>query len=321
MLRRSFLGQVLKPVGLLAAACAAAPPADQGAPPAAPAPAPPAPGDEAAARRRSQTSLNPLAVAQDSFHRQFKDGSLTLEKFPDFIVTQCGLSRVQWSVRLLPEFTEARARALRSACDAVQLRSQLLDATLGPGLASADAAAREAALERLKPWFAVAAALGCSGVGIDLRGDGTYEEQLPRAAEGAALAAKAAAAAGLPLVVKSMGGMTSNGTFMAALMVRLNDPAIRVEPTFDSWQMDSKDTYNRMRGFELLLPYAASVLADYTAFLPAGDAVNFRTDYLMHTLRTSTFRGPVAILYKGAGDALDGVLKAKKILIKYKCAP
>ena len=70
---------------------------------------------------------------------------------------------------------------------------------------------------------------------------------------------------------------------------------------------------------DLLLPYAASILADYTDFAPDGDSVNFKSDYLMRQIRATTFRGPVTILYKGPGDELAGVLKAKTILMKYKC--
>lgn len=72
--------------------------------------------------------------------------------------------------------------------------------------------------------------------------------------------------AGLQLVAQSLGGMTSNATFMAALMQQLKNPAIRLEPTFDSWQVDGKDSYNRTRGLAMLIPYAASILADYMAF-------------------------------------------------------
>ena len=47
--------------------------------------------------------------------------------------------------------------------------------------------------------------------------------------------------------------------------------------------------------------------------------MNFKSDYLMRQIRATTFRGPVTILYKGPGDELAGVLKAKTILMKYKC--
>ncbi len=321
MHRRFFIGSVFKPVGLLAAACVSVPPTSQesGAKVDRPAIAKPDSATDAAARRKTQLTLNPLAVAQASFFRMFQNGSMTLEKFPQFVSNSCGLSRVQWSARLLAGITPASAKALRAECAANGVRSLLLDPAIGIGLTSTDASVSAAAVEKLKPWCAIATELACSGLAIDLRGQGTYDEQLPRAVAGANLAAKVASEAGLPLVVQSLGGMTSNGTFMAALMQQLQNPAIRLEPTFDSWQVDGTDSYNRIRGLALLIPYAASILADYIAFLPSGECAAFKTNYLMRQIRDSTFRGPVTILFKGSGDELDGVLKAKTVLIKYKC--
>ena len=316
MQRRLFLGNILKPIGLITTACVGATPP---APGSAAAPAQPdAPKTEALTKIKSG-GFNALAVAQASFHRMFKDGSLTLDTFPHWVKMQCGLTRVQWSGGLLPAITQASAKTLRSACDAQGVRSLLIDPSIGIGLASADATVSGAAVEKLKPWCDIAIELACTGLAIDLRGEGTYQEQLPRAVAGANLAFKVAAAVGLPLVAQSLGGFTSNATFMAALMEQLKNPGIRLEPTFDSWKVSEQETYNRARGMGLMLPYAASILADYTDFATDGDSVNFKSDYLMRQIRATTFRGPVTILYKGPGDELAGVLKAKSILIKYKC--
>ena len=93
---------------------------------------------------------------------------------------QCGLTRVQWSGRLLPGITKASAKTLRGACDAQGVRSLLLDPSIGIGLASADAGVSGAAVEKLKPWCDVAIELACTSLAIDLRGEGSYEEQPPR---------------------------------------------------------------------------------------------------------------------------------------------
>jgi len=306
----------LKPIGLLTAACVADSPQAESS--AAASAHSIVPNQDAAAKNKSG-GFNALAVAQASFHRMFKDGTLAPEKFPQWVKMQCGLTRVQWSGRLLPGITKASAKTLRGACDAQGVRSLLLDPSIGIGLASADAGVSGAAVEKLKPWCDIAIELACTGLAIDLRGEGTYEEQLPRAVAGADLAFKVAAVVGLPLVAQSLGGFTSNGTFMAALMEQLKNPAIRLEPAFDAWKISEQETYNRGRGMDLLLPYAASILADYTDFAPDGDSVNFKSDYLMRQIRATTFRGPVTILYKGPGDELAGVIKAKSILMKYKC--
>ena len=91
MQRRLFLGNILKPIGLITTACVGATPP---APGSAAAPAQPdAPKTEALTKIKSG-GFNALAVAQASFHRMFKDGSLTLDTFPHWVKMQCGLTRV-----------------------------------------------------------------------------------------------------------------------------------------------------------------------------------------------------------------------------------
>ena len=128
-------------------------------------------------------------------------------------------------------------------------------------------------------------------------------------------------AAGLQAVVKCLGGYTSHGQFLAALMNQLGDAAVRLEPTFDEWKVSDAEQYHRVRGLELLMPFAACVLADYTDFKPDGESTTLPTRMLVMRVRDPGFRGPVMMQYKGAGDELEGARRIRSLLMRYPIKP
>ncbi|MFZ4722642.1 MAG: TIM barrel protein [Phycisphaerales bacterium] len=276
--------------------------------------------EELGARKQAAAAPNPMGVTQQSFQRKFGEG-LKVVDFPTFVKTQVGVSLVSWSGPLMGETGAQSIAALRAAMDDAGVRSVLVDPALGAGLASADGVARASVVERLKPWLDVTRRLSGTGVSLDLRGEGDMEAQRANALEGLKLALPVLKAAGLQGVIKCLGGFTSHGQFLASLMQTIQDPTIRLEPTFDSWRVSPTEEYHRVRGIELLMPFAACVLADCGEFKPDGEPVNVPTRYLVQRIRAGGFRGPAMMQFKGAGDELEGTLKIKKLLMRYPFRP
>jgi hypothetical protein len=310
--RRTFLAAI---GGGCLAACSQA--AGQQAP--ASVPQPPGPGSRVTDRRKL-AAANPMGISQMSF-RRLCSGGLAAERLPEMVRSKVGVGRLNWSAGLMGELTMDRVHAIRGACDGERVRGVLLDPELGPGLAAEDVAGRSAWIERLKPWLERAAALGCVGVGLDIRGAGSWEEQSARVGQGLEAVVPVLKAAGVQGVIRLLGGMSSQGNFVAAAMNRLGDPVVRVEPAFDGWRVDAREEFHRMTGLRLLAPFAACVLADYAAFNDKGDSATFPTEYCMRVVRQTDFRGPVMIQFNGPGDELEGVLKAKAILSRFKVEP
>ena len=275
---------------------------------------------ELAARKAQQAAKNQLGVTQASFQRRFAEG-LKPTDFARLVRGELGLGLVSWSGPLLGSTDAAAMKALRTANDDRSVRTLLVDPAIGPGLASPDAARRAATIERLKPWLEVVHALSGTGVSLDLRGDGSQEAQLAAAADGVAAALPLLKQAGVQGVVKSLGGFTSHGQFLPALMARVDDPTVRLEPTFDAWKVSDAEEYHRVRGLEALMPFAACVLADYTEFKPDGDSTVIPTRMMVMRVRNGGFRGPVMMQFKGPGDELEGTMKIKKLLTRYPFQP
>lgn len=276
--------------------------------------------EDAANLKRSQATPNPMGVTQASFRRLFEQG-LKTEGFADFLREKVGISRVTWSASLLAGVEGEAMKSLRAVNDAAGIRSVLLDPEIGPGLASADVAVRSAAVERLKPWLDRAVGMGCIGVSLDLRGEGTYEAQYARVLDAFGVVIPVLRAAGQQGVIQSLGGMTSQGNFVAAILNKVGDPVLRAEPTFNSWHVSPNEDFARLTGLKLLAPMAACVLADYTKFDDKGESVHFPTPYCMRAVRGTDFRGPVMIHFNGQGDELEGVLKAKAVLARNQVQP
>jgi hypothetical protein len=259
-------------------------------------------------------------VTQAGFQRRCAAGLRPVE-FAKFVRTQLGVGLVNWSGPLMGTVDQATVASIRAANDEQNVRSVLVDPAIGPGLASADAPARAAALDRLKPWLEVARTLSAVGLSIDLRGEGDYDAQMQHALAGLREALPLFRAAGLQAVVKCLGGFTSHGQFLAALMNQVGDATVRLEPAFDGWKVSDTEEYHRNRGMELLMPFAACVLADYEAFNPDGESTRFPTRYLVQRVREPGFRGPVMMQFKGPGDELEGTLKIKSLLTRYPFKP
>ncbi len=276
---------------------------------------------DAEERAKLLAEPNPLGVTQASFRRRFEAG-MKVTAFPALAKRQIGVSRVSWSGDLLGGSSRETLGSVRAACDDANVRSVLLDPVVGVGLSASDASIRQATIERLKPWLDGARQLSCIGVSLDVRGEGTFDEQFSRSLDGLQAVIPMLKAAGLQGVIKCLGGVSSNGQFLAGLMNQLKDATIRLEPTFDSWRVSDTEEYHRIRGLELLMPFAACVLADYLALNASGtDSATFPTSYCAQRVRDDGFRGPVMMQYKGEGDELEGTLKIKKILSRYKFRP
>lgn len=271
-------------------------------------------------RKARMAAPNPLGVTQASFRRRFEAGMKPTD-FAKFARNEVGVGLVSWSGPLMGAITPEALGALRAANDDQNVRSLLVDPAMGPGLAAADEGVRKAALERLKLWLEAARALSATGLSIDLRGEGDYDTQLQHALAGVRAALPVFQSAGLQAVVKCLGGFTSHGQFLAALMNQVGDATVRLEPTFDEWKVSESEQYHRVRGLELLMPFAACVLADYTEFKPDGESTTLPTRMLVMRVRDPGFRGPVMMQFKGPGDELEGTKKIKSLLTRYPFKP
>lgn len=295
--RRAALASLGGALAALAASgCATAPAAPPGLPP-------------RPARR--------MSLAQWSLHRALKAGELTNLRFPQAARRDHGIGAVEFvSTFFATGPSDATGlRALRGACEGEGVTAVLIMVDGAGDLGAPVAADRDAAVDRHARWLEAAAALGCFAIRVNARSDGPRDEQLVRCAEGIARLADRAVPLGLQVIVENHGGISSDGSWMAALMRRVGRPDVGTLPDFGNFRLSPTEQYDRYRGIEEMMPWARDVSAKSYAFDAAGEETTIDYGRMFAILDRSGYAGWVGIEYEGkALGEREGILATKRLL-------
>lgn len=137
----------------------------------------------AADDRAFQLSLN-----EWSLERSLSSGRLGHLDFASTARREFGLSAIEYVSRFFGERlpNEKYLRKMNKRAADHEVRQLLIMVDAQGRLADPDAPPRKKAVENRLPWIDAAQTLGCHSIAVDVCGEGTYEEQLGRAAEGLA---------------------------------------------------------------------------------------------------------------------------------------
>lgn len=264
-----------------------------------------------------------ISVAQWSFHRMIREGSLTNLDFPRFARDTVGVEAVEFVNQFFadkaddaPYLTDLRQRADDSGVECLVIMCD------GEGrLGDPDKGARSQAVQNHVKWLRAAAQLGCHAIRVNAASEGTFEEQQRLAVDGLRALCEEAEPFGLSVLVENHGGFSSHGGWLAGVMQHVDHELVGTLPDFGNFCMDwarvdEPDAwYDRYRGVEELMPYAKAVSAKSHEFDADGNEV--RTDYrrMMRIVSDAGYSGYVGIEWEGAGvSELEGVLKTKNLL-------
>ncbi len=183
-------------------------------------------------------------------------------------------------------------------------------------LADADDAARRKAIENHHRWIVAASRLGGHSIRVNARGDGSYEDQMARAADSLRELALFGAPYGISVIVENHGGLSSNGAWLAAVMRKADHPGVGTLPDFGNFRISKEEEYDRYKGVEELMPFAKAVSAKSHEFDDAGNEV--RTDYrrMMKIVVDAGYRGYVGIEYEGDQLSEPEGIRATKTLLE-----
>jgi sugar phosphate isomerase/epimerase len=117
------------------------------------------------------------------------------------------------------------------------------------------------------------------------------------------------------VVVENHGGLSSDGSWLASVMKRVNLPNCGTLPDFGNFNLGGGKTYDRYKGVTELMPFAKAVSAKSHDFDEAGNEIH--TDYykMMDIVLKAGYHGYVGIEYEGGKiGELEGILATKKLL-------
>jgi sugar phosphate isomerase/epimerase len=199
---------------------------------------------------------------------------------------------------------------MKKRCDDLGVRSLLIMIDGEGKLGDADDKKRTQAVENHYKWLEAAKFLGCHSIRVNAASDGSYDEQLGRAADGLRRLSEFGAKLGLNVIVENHGGLSSNGKWLAAVMKQVNLPNCGTLPDFGNFH-----SYDRYMGVTETMPFAKAVSAKSHDFDADGNET--KTDYLkmMKIVLDAGYRGYVGIEYEGSKlDEMAGIRATQKLL-------
>ena len=169
-------------------------------------------------------------------------------------------------------------------------------------------------------WCALAAALGCTAIRVNARGEGSAEEQIDRCADGLTQLLAIAKPFGLKVIVENHGGLSSDGAWVVKLMETVRDPNCGTLPDFGNWRDEQGVLHDPVVNTRLVMPYAKGCSAKSYDFDAEGNETLLNYPKLLEIVRTSAYTGPVGIEYEGKRlSESEGILATKKLLLRLGC--
>lgn len=303
--RRTALGAIGAAAAMAMAGCTGSGGRDGGAGPGS--------ADEASAARPART----MSLAEWSLNRSIKAGTLTTLDFPVAARRDYGIGAVEYVSTLFAGhgLEAGYLRDLRARCDGEGVRSVLIMIDGEGDLGSPDPAARNEAVERHLRWADSARRLGCFAIRVNARSEGTREEQLSRCADGIGSLADRASRLGIAVIVENHGGISSDGSWMAALMRALARPNCGTLPDFGNFRMEGGAQYDRYRGIGEMLPWARDVSAKSYAFDAEGNETTIDYARMFRIMDDAGYAGWVGIEFEGKQmPEPDGIRATKRLL-------
>jgi sugar phosphate isomerase/epimerase len=273
-------------------------------------------GAARAARRRPE-DLFRISLAEWSFHRAIQKGELDPLDFAKKARTGFGIDAVEhvnsFFKDRVGDFGYLEQMKERAADQGV--RSLLIMVDAEGELGTADKIERRTAIENHFKWIVAAAYLGCHAIRVNTYGSGPREQQQERSADSLHRLAGMGNTYGIDVIVENHGGLSSDGTWIAALMKSARHPRVGTLPDFGNFRLENGALYDRYQGVAEMMPWARAVSAKSYHFDARGEETTIDYHRMLKIVVDAGYRGYVGIEYEGDGfSEEEGVAHTKALL-------
>lgn len=277
-----------------------------------------------------------ISLAEWSFHRALASGEFDHLDFPFMAKSKFDISVVEYVNGFFGgkkiNFKEAGKNMaylnelMKHSKDAGVVNHLIMVDDEGP-LSSTDEKERLQAVDDHKKWIDAAKILDCRSVRVNLHGEGVSEMRKTVSIDSLSRLGEFAKTLNINLLVENHGSVTSNGSWMADVMRKVNMRNVGTLPDFgnfcisDPWgtiQNGCSDMYDPYRGLSEMLPYAKGVSAKTYDFDENGGQPLLDYKRLMGIVKASEFKGYIGIEYEGNKQSEEeGVRMTKALLQRY----
>jgi sugar phosphate isomerase/epimerase len=272
----------------------------------------------ASLRAADEQPLFEISLAEWSLHRTLFKNEMDPLDFAKVAKHEFGIEAVEYVNQFFKDKAQDQAylSELRKRAAGEGVKSLLIMIDGEGQLGAPDPAARTKAVENHYKWVEAAKFLGCHSIRVNAASSGTYEEQLPLAADGLRRLTEFGADHDINVIVENHGGMSSNGQWLAAVITKVDHPRCGTLPDFGNFNLGNGMEYDRYKGVAELMPFAKAVSAKSHDFNEQGDEIH--TDYrrMMKIVLDAGYHGYVGIEYEGQKLSEPEGIRATKALLQ-----
>ena len=258
-----------------------------------------------------------ISLAEWSLHRTLFGGRLDNLDFAKTAKNDFGIEAVEYVNQFFKDKAKDQkylAEMKRRAVD-LGVRSLLIMIDDEGALGDGDESRRKQAVENHYKWVEAANFLGCHSIRVNAQSQGSYEEQLDRAADGLRRLTEFGAAHQMNVIVENHGGLSSNGQWLAAAIKKVNHPRCGTLPDFGNFNLGEGRQYDRYKGVQEMMPFAKGVSAKSGDFDEQGNERNIDYFRMLKIVLDAGYRGHLGIEYSGNGlSEPEGIRATKKLL-------
>ena len=265
----------------------------------------------------AEEPLFKISLAQWSLHRTIFAKKLDNLDFAKTAKTEFGIDAVEYVNQFFKDKAKDHSylgEMKQRAADA-GVKSLLIMIDGEGALGDSEASKRKLAVENHNKWVEAAVFLGCHSIRVNAASNGTYDEQIERAADGLRRLSEFGEQHKINVIVENHGGLSSNGKWLAATIKKANHPRCGTLPDFGNFRIKDGEIYDRYQGVTELMPFAKAVSAKSHDFNEQGAETHTDYEKMMRIVLDADYHGYVGIEYEGGKlDEYQGIKLTKALL-------
>lgn len=260
-----------------------------------------------------------ISLAQWSLHRALFAKQLDNLDFARTAKREYGIEAVEYVNQFFKDKAKDKSylAEMKKRASDYGVRSVLIMCDGEGALGDPDLTKRKQAIENHYKWVEAAKYLGCHSIRVNAQSDGSYEEQIERAADGLRRLTEFGASHRINIIVENHGKLSSNGDWLSTVIKKVGHPRCGTLPDFGNFNLGNGMEYDRYRGVEQMMPFAKGVSAKTHDFTANGGEAH--TDYwkMLKIVLAAGYHGHVGIEYEGnSASEPEGIRKSKALLEK-----
>ncbi len=266
-----------------------------------------------------KSPLFKISLAEWSFHRALKAGSMTNLDFPKIARQDFDIDCVEYvNVFFMDKAKDhGYLKDLKQRCADHGVHSGLIMCDHEGDLGDPDNAKRTQAIENHYKWIEAARFLGCHSVRVNARSAGDPKEQHNHAVDGLRRLCEFGAKHDMNVIVENHGGISSNGKWLAGVIKDVGIKNCGTLPDFGNFTISPTEKYDRYQGVAEMMPYAKGVSAKSHAFNAQGQEAEIDYLRMMKIVLDAGYHGYVGIEWSGETPSEpEGVKLTKRLLEK-----